>query len=157
MPQSSGVYELDASSFQKRAKREYGTKQRIVALTLGTIRFFAIIPFLLILPSFALDTWLQFPRFAYGLINPLIGLLLFIVPGLLLAAWAIQAQFVLGRGTPVPMMPPQKLVVQGPYAHCRNPMVLGEVLYYLGVAIWMGSFSVVGLTLLLTAYFVIEI
>lgn len=148
---------MDTSSVEEWPEWEYSAKKRIVALVLGSILFFVIIPLLLVLSSLALDYWLRLPRFAFGLLNLLIGLLLFMVPGLLLAAWAIHAQIVLGRGTPVPMMPPKKLIVQGPYAYCRNPMVLGEILYYLGIAILIGSFATVGFTFLLTAYFLISI
>jgi protein-S-isoprenylcysteine O-methyltransferase Ste14 len=44
-------------------------------------------------------------------------------------------------------MATQKLVIKGPYTYCRNPMTLGTTLFYLGVAIWLGSFSAVGLGL----------
>ena len=138
---------MDMNRFQEWAEREYSAKRRIIALVFESILFVIAIPFFLAVTSSFLDQWLQLPRFVYGLVNPLISLL-FIVPGWLFSLWSVQAQFALGRGTPVPTMATQKLVVQGPYAYCRNPMTLGSVLAYLGIGIWIGSLSAVGLVLL---------
>ena len=40
----------------------------------------------------------------------------------------------IGRGTPVPAAPPEKLVIQGPYRYSRNPI------YVAYVAVWFGIF-----------------
>ena len=37
------------------------------------------------------------------------------------------------------MIPTQRLVVVPPFAHCRNPMILGTVVGYLGFGVWLGS------------------
>ncbi|RLG97936.1 hypothetical protein DRO28_03450 [Candidatus Bathyarchaeota archaeon] len=94
--------------------------------------------------------WFNFPRFTYGWINFIVAVPL-IVMGLALAAWSVWVQFTLGRGTPSPMMPAQRLVVEGPYAYCRNPMSLGMIVFYLGVVVWVGSVSAAGLTLTFSA------
>lgn len=54
----------------------------------------------------------------------------------------------IGKGTPIPLMATQKLVITGPYTYCRNPMTLGTAFFYLGVAIWIGSLSAFGLGLI---------
>ena len=141
---------MDVNRFKKWAEREYSAKQRMIALVPEGILFVIAIPFFLVMASSALDQWLQLPRFVYGLVNSIIGLL-FMVPGWLFAIWSVQAQFALGRGTPVPMMATQKLIVQGPFAYCRNPMASGTILAYLGIGIWIGSLSAVGLVLLFAA------
>lgn len=135
------------SRFKKWAEREYSKKQRVIVLFLGGIFFVVAIPFFLIIASSHIDKWLHFQTFVYGAINPIIGLL-FIGIGLLFTMWSIQVQFFVGRGTPTPMMPTQKLVVQRPFNYCRNPMSLGTIIFYLGIAIWIGSLSAVGLTLI---------
>jgi protein-S-isoprenylcysteine O-methyltransferase Ste14 len=56
----------------------------------------------------------------------------------------------LGRGTPVPMMPTQKLLVCKPYSYYRNPMLFGTILLYLGIAVWIGSPSAIGFVILFT-------
>ena len=45
-------------------------------------------------------------------------------------------------------MATQQLLIQKPYSYCRNPMALGAILMYLGVASLIGSISAVGLVLL---------
>jgi len=132
--------------FKKWAEHEYSKKQRIIAVIFGGLIFWIIIPLFIIVVSSYVDLWLYLPTFSYGLINPVVGLL-FIIIGWLFANWTVKVQFSLGRGTPIPMMATQRLVIQGPYAYCRNPMTLGTAIFYLGVAIWLGSFSAVGLGL----------
>lgn len=136
---------------------KYDIKVQVISMFFGSVLFFLVIPFFIIMASFIFDTWSQLPRFTYGVINLIFSFLILIIPGLLFAAWAIQAQFVFGKGTPVPMLPPQKLVSRGPYKYCRNPMVLGELLFYLGLAIWLGSISAVLLVLFLAIYLLIQI
>jgi protein-S-isoprenylcysteine O-methyltransferase Ste14 len=132
--------------FRKWAEHEYSKKQRMIAVVFGGVIFWIVIPFLIIVVSCYIDHWLHLPKFRYGLINPVIGLL-FIAVGWLFANWTVKVQFSLGRGTPVPFMATQKLVVKGPYTYCRNPMTLGTTIFYLGIAIWLGSLSAVGLGL----------
>jgi len=134
------------NQFKKWAQHEYGKKQRMIAVIFGGFIFWIVIPFFIIVASSYIDPRLRLPKFHYGLINPVVGLL-FVVVGWLFANWTIKVQFSLGRGTPIPLMATQKLVVKEPYTYCRNPMTLGTALFYLGVAIWLGSFSAIGLGL----------
>jgi protein-S-isoprenylcysteine O-methyltransferase Ste14 len=119
----------------------------MIAVILGGVLFWLIIPFLIVVVSSCVDHKLHLPKFSYGLINPIVGLLLMIV-GWLFANWTVKAQFSLGKGTPIPLMATQKLIVKGPYTYCRNPMTLGTAIFYLGVAIWLGSIAAVGLGLI---------
>lgn len=146
---------MNKKRFQKWAEHEYSENQRIIALILEGILFVIIIPLFLVVASSHIDHWLQIPRFAHGL-AAFIGLLL-MVPGLLFALWSIYVQFTLGKGTPVPLMATQTLVVQRPYTYCRNPMTFGTILLYLGMSIWIGSFSAIGVTLFCTGLLVIYI
>lgn len=47
-----------------------------------------------------------------------------------------------GLGTPAPFDPPQSLVISGLYRYVRNPMYLGAIAIVLGIALWIGSRSV---------------
>ena len=69
------------------------------------------------------------------------------VAGWLLALWSVVGQFDLGRGTPVPLMATQRLVVEPPYTYTRNPMVLGALGLYMGIAVMRRSLSAIGLVL----------
>jgi len=132
--------------FKKWAGRQYSKRQRIMAIVFGGFIFWIVIPFFIIVVSSYMDQRLSLLKFHYGLINPVTGLL-FIFVGWLFANWTVKVQFSAGKGTPIPLMPTQKLIIQRPYNYCRNPMTLGTTLFYLGVAIWLGSFSAVGLGL----------
>jgi protein-S-isoprenylcysteine O-methyltransferase Ste14 len=46
--------------------------------------------------------------------------------------WAVWSFAVRGRGTPLPIDAPTKLVVQGPYLYARNPMYLAVMSALLG-------------------------
>ncbi|MCK6472487.1 MAG: isoprenylcysteine carboxylmethyltransferase family protein [Planctomycetes bacterium] len=48
-----------------------------------------------------------------------------------------------GQGTPLPFDAPNRLVIAGPYAYLRNPMVVAGLGQGLSVAVWMGSWTVV--------------
>ncbi len=52
--------------------------------------------------------------------------------GLLISLWAVISHIAIGKGSPVPLLGPQKLIITGPYRFCRNPMTLGLTLYYTG-------------------------
>ena len=132
--------------FKRWAEHEYNKKQRMIAVVFGGVLFWIAIPFFIMIASFYIDQWLYFPKFYYGLINPVIGLV-FMVGGWLFANWTVKVQFTIGKGTPIPLMATQKLIVKGPYTYCRNPMTLGTDLFYMGVAIWLGSLSAIGLGL----------
>jgi protein-S-isoprenylcysteine O-methyltransferase Ste14 len=132
--------------FKKWAEHEYSKKQRMIAVIFGGVVFWLTIPFLMLVVSSYVDLWLRLPKFCYGLINPMVGVL-FVIVGWLFANWTVKVQFSLGRGTPIPLMATQRLIIQEPYTYCRNPMTLGTAIFYLGVAIWLGSISAVGLGL----------
>lgn len=132
--------------FKKWTEHEYSKKQRTIAVVFGGFIFWIVIPILVVVVSCYADQWFHLLKFRYGLINPVIGSLC-IVMGWLFANWTVKVQFSVGKGTPIPLMATQRLVISGPYAYCRNPMALGTALFYLGVAIWLGSLSAVGLGL----------
>ena len=48
-----------------------------------------------------------------------------------------------GRGTPSPIAPPVRFVWTGPYAWVRNPINFGELLLFLGMAVWFASWVLV--------------
>jgi protein-S-isoprenylcysteine O-methyltransferase Ste14 len=133
--------------------RDYSKAQRISAMLLGQILFWIGFPLFIVVGAFCTDRRLHLPRFDYGLANLIIGLLL-IIPGGLLAEWAVKVQFSLGEGTPIPFIATRKLIVERPYTYCRNPMASGTSMVYLGVAIWVGSVAAVGLALIYPTFIV---
>jgi protein-S-isoprenylcysteine O-methyltransferase Ste14 len=135
--------------YQEWAKREHSTGQWLITLVLAGLLIVVTIPFLVVIASLAIDRWLGLPSFAIGAINPIAGFILAVL-GLGLGLWSIQAQITIGKGTPVPMVPTKKLVVQAPFTYCRNPMTLGTIVAYLGVCVWIGSISALVIVLILS-------
>jgi protein-S-isoprenylcysteine O-methyltransferase Ste14 len=133
--------------YKKWSEREYGKAQRMMAVIFGGIIFWIIIPLFIVVGSVFMDPRLSLPRFFHRWINVIIALI-FMVAGWLFANWTVKLQFSLGKGTPIPLMPTQKLIIKRPYTYCRNPMALGTAAFYLGVAIWLGSISATGLALI---------
>jgi len=100
--------------------------------------------FLLLTASFVtlsrqVDGMLGFPK----LLSEPLGIQLSIpvlLVGLLICLWTVLL-YVRAKGTPVPINPPQKLVTTGPYAYCRNPMLIGVFIFLFGLAILYRSVS----------------
>jgi protein-S-isoprenylcysteine O-methyltransferase Ste14 len=66
-----------------------------------------------------------------------------IVCGLALWAWTVRLFARIGRGTLAPWDPTRRLVVEGPYAYVRNPMITAVLAMLLGEAVLLGSPAVV--------------
>ena len=107
--------------------------------------FLVVIPFILASTSPFIDTKLNLPKLLPEPFN-LIIVSFFIVFGLLFSVWSGFAQFRIGRGTLILVIPTQKLVTAGPYALCRNPMLLGSVFITSGISLWLNSLSAVIIT-----------
>jgi protein-S-isoprenylcysteine O-methyltransferase Ste14 len=124
--------------FLQQAKREYSERQRLAALAVAAVFFIGVLPVSLVWAGGRLDQALGGPRLYFGPASLPAGLLLIAVawPS---ALWSIYAQFTRGRGTPVPLMATQKLIIEPPYSYCRNPMAAGTIVAYLGVAVLAGS------------------
>jgi protein-S-isoprenylcysteine O-methyltransferase Ste14 len=82
----------------------------------------------------ALDTFF-FPE------STTIGWVLF-GAGTLLVAWAALTLAIKGAGTPLPFDAPRRLVVSGPYAWFRNPLIVGLVVQGSGIGVSSGSMIV---------------
>lgn len=63
--------------------------------------------------------------------------------------WATTVLVARGDGTPLPLDPPRKLVVSGPYHRIRNPMHLGLVAFFAGEALLFRSVVFLGFVALL--------
>ena len=61
--------------------------------------------------------------------------------GFSLGFWSVYTQLDRGKGTPLPMLPTQALLTDGPFRHCRNPMTLGAISAYLGIALMARTVS----------------
>ena len=58
-----------------------------------------------------------------------------------------------GGGGPGVSIPPERLVVGGPYRFCRNPMYLGHLIFFAGVAFALHSWLAAGVLALHIVWF----
>jgi protein-S-isoprenylcysteine O-methyltransferase Ste14 len=126
--------------YKKWASREYSLNHRLLALIPAGLLFLLIFPYLLVILLPRQDAWLHLPSLYFGLVNIFVGIV-FLVIGVIYGFWSIYSQLSRARGTPLPMMPTQKLLIDGPFRQCRNPMTFGTITAYLGVGILVGSVS----------------
>jgi protein-S-isoprenylcysteine O-methyltransferase Ste14 len=64
------------------------------------------------------------------------------VAGGILVLWCFGIFIVLGRGTPSPLDPPRAFVAVGPYRYVRNPIHIGQVTLFTGLALYLRSVSI---------------
>ena len=69
--------------------------------------------------------------------------------GIALSVWSIVYMKNVGKGNPMDAFNheiaprTQNLMTEGPYRICRNPMLLGVMIYYLGLVICLGSWKAI--------------
>ena len=144
------------AQFTTWAQTEHPFHTRLAATLLLWPLFVILLPLLIGLGGRRIDHRLGLSGFFVGPANLVAGGLTS-AAGLAFAYWTIYAQLTRGRGTPLPLLPTQELLTQGPFRFCRNPMTLGTILGYLGVAIAFGAFSGIALVLTLAALLLLYI
>jgi protein-S-isoprenylcysteine O-methyltransferase Ste14 len=126
--------------YKEWASKEYSLPRRLILTLCLAPVFLLLIPVIVLYFLPRLDSILHFPSLNFGFANLVIGCL-FILVGGFYGMWSIGSQLFLAKGTPLPVMATQKLLVTGPFKQCRNPMVFGTILIYLGMSILIGSIS----------------
>jgi protein-S-isoprenylcysteine O-methyltransferase Ste14 len=126
--------------YKKWQNEEVSERKQIMVLIIGALIFPTGIPAILVLFLPQIDKKFGIESFYGGYGNIIMGVIAILMGGLL-AFWTIIAQIKLASGTPFPMLPTQKLLIIGPFKYCRNPMTLGTITAYSGVAIWVGSYT----------------
>jgi len=116
--------------------------QWAVFLVFLNLIFVGLLPNLVVTWGIKIDQHFQLPPLIF-IPNTFLLSALLILPSLTFAVWST-----IGRGTPVPLMATQKLITQPPFSYCRNPMALGTIGMYLGVAVLFRSWGAVMVVLL---------
>ncbi len=128
-------------------------KQAFILVNL--VGYWGILPWLLTLAAGRVDRALGLPQI---LATVAIGFgAFFLVTGLLSSLWTAATLYMRGGGLPIALLPPHRLVREGPYALSRHPLYLAFTIYLVGwgaLACSTGFFAVVlpGFTLLWIAY-----
>jgi protein-S-isoprenylcysteine O-methyltransferase Ste14 len=134
------------SRYLRWAQTEHQLRARIAVSLLAGPIFLILLPFVVVAGGRSLDRLLSIGGFEIGAPNYVFGGLLVVV-GLFFGFWSILVQFTRGRGTPLPMMPTQQLLTNGPFGYCRNPMTFGTILAYAGIGVVAGTIAGIGLAL----------
>ena len=130
-----------ADKLADTSSRPPSTRRRILAKVLPVFVYTIFFPALLfIIPKLYLDPWLGLPAFLSPLSRTVLGGSL-ISMGSIFLFWSIWAQREIGKGTPMPLMATQNLVVQKPYSYCRNPIFFGVINLFFGISILFNSIS----------------
>ena len=142
-----GLFERIANSIFRIASGD--SKKRWFLTPLVAFLFLCFVS-LFFIAAYATDRWLNLPSIRYVPWTMIAGIIL-LIPGASLLIWT-WIQFLLARGTPVPINPPQELITDGLYAYSRNPMLLGIFMIVFGTGLLSGSLS---LTLFFAPLFVL--
>lgn len=123
-------------------------RRNLTKTFLQTVCFWTTFLLLIPLVILQLDRWSQLDRWWFDCQHAQeCGTVLFMLGGTLgLSSGYVMARF--GRGTPWPFDCPQELVVIGPYAYVRNPMVVAGLSQGVAVGMMFGSLSIVAYSLL---------
>lgn len=96
----------------------------IIHRVIGTFTYNAIIPGMFIAISLQLDSFFLFKPLIKNSLNYYIWAPIFL-SGCFVIILSLRQLTSMGEGSPNPYDPPQKLVTDGTYDWCRNPMHLG--------------------------------
>ena len=110
-------------------------RKDLIGYLLGLILFVILIP--LVMWLFGADVRPTWPR--------ILCLASAAVIGIGISLWSIIYMRVVGKGNPMDAFNHEvaprtsKLMTEGPYKLCRNPMLFGVIVYYLGLLIFLHS------------------
>lgn len=138
------------SRYLQWSRVEHGEPPRIAVTLLAGPVFLGLLPLLVAGIGPCLDRSLRLAPLRIGGAGRILGGLLTVV-GFALGFWSVNTQLTQGRGTPLPVLPTQELLTDGPYRYCRNPMTLGAILAYAGLAMAARTTAGTGLVLALAA------
>ena len=135
------------------AKKEYSAKTRIVATAFPGLIVVILIPTLLVyLSTLENSTLSENNGVALLVMGGFVAM-----GGISLGLWTVWVQFHEARGSPVPIMATKKLLTNKPYSFCRNPMLLGTILFYTGISIGARSYLAAGATVAFTICLIVWI
>jgi len=139
------------------SENQSNLKFRIFALIWSGILVLIIFPLLATWASLLIDFFFEIPNILPFPINIIIGIVVWI-PGFFWSIWANLDLFRRGKGSPVPLKDSETsiLVITGSYRYCRNPMIFGYGLIWVGFGFFFNSYTLLlGFSLLVVILLVI--
>lgn len=120
---------------------------------IGLVLFIILIPIIM---------WKASGDFSFGVAHVVVLLILGIA-GIALSIWSIVHMKRVGKGNPMDAFNHEvaprtsELMTDGPYRICRNPMLLGVFIYYLGIVIFLHSWQAVVIFVLYIAIMMVQV
>jgi len=111
------------------------------------------------LVSLYIDGFYGLPQLIPYPFNLIVGLLI-MINGFFWGIWSNVELYKRGEGSPIPLKDTQtiKVVISGPYKYCRNPMIFGYMLIWIGLGLMFNSFFLtIGFTLIITLLLIIAV
>jgi len=111
--------------------------RNVMGYAIGFILFIVLIPALM---------WWASGQVAFA-VGKMICFALFAAAGIALSIWSIVHMKIAGKGNPLDAFNHEiaprtsNLMTDGPYRICRNPMLLGVLIYYIGVLIYLHTWQ----------------
>jgi protein-S-isoprenylcysteine O-methyltransferase Ste14 len=143
------------SRYLRWSRTEHREPTRIAVMIVVAPVFLGLLPTLVGVVGRRIDREVGLRPLPYGMTGRVLGGAL-AATGFSLGFWSVGTQLDRGRGTPLPVMPTQELLTDGPFRYCRNPMTLGAISAYLGIALMArtatGAVIALSLGALLLAY-----
>ena len=109
----------------------------LIGYVMGLVLFILLIPAIM---------WKASGDVSFGVIH-IVVLVVMGVAGIGLSVWSIVYMKMVGKGNPMDAFNHEiaprtmELMTDGPYKICRNPMLLGVFIYYLGIVIFLHSWQ----------------
>jgi len=120
---------------------------------IGLVLFIILIPIIM---------WKASGDFSFGT-GHVVALLILGIAGIALSIWSIVHMKRVGKGNPMDAFNHEvaprtsELMTDGPYRICRNPMLLGVFIYYLGIVIFLHSWQAVVIFVLYIAIMMVQV
>jgi protein-S-isoprenylcysteine O-methyltransferase Ste14 len=128
-----------AEMLYEAGRRAPNKRQKLLFELLDNLIFLLIIPFAAIYISVFLDGTLKI-RYPVADSLDFLPSLFITAFGLFWIAWSDSVQLRYGGGSTLPLVPAQRLVVNGPYAYTRNPILFGYIFFLTGLGVLFHSF-----------------
>ncbi len=123
---------------------------RSVVILANIISYWGLLPWLFLLVAKRIDQLLKLPVLPTETAVGIGVLSLFL--GIVISLWATIALYLRGNGFPIALLPPSRLVREGPYSLSRHPLYLAFTIYLLG---WGSLAQSIGFILVVLPGFVI--